>query len=41
MERVPAALAAAEVLTPEGARVPMAETWKDRTAVLVFVRQFG
>jgi hypothetical protein len=41
MERVPSDLAEAEVLTPEGASVRIAETWEDRPVVLAFVRHFG
>jgi hypothetical protein len=39
--RVPRELAEAEVWTPDGSRVAIAETWRERTAILAFVRHFG
>jgi hypothetical protein len=41
IERVPDALAGAEVRTPEGEAVRLGNVWRDRTAVLAFVRHFG
>lgn len=41
VERVPEALAGAEVLTPEGEAVRLSAVWKARTVVLAFVRHYG
>lgn len=35
------ALAAAEVRDPEGASRPLGHAWRQRPAVLVFIRHFG
>jgi hypothetical protein len=35
------ALAAIEVLDPEGRPQPLGATWRERPAVLVFLRHFG
>lgn len=40
-EPVPAALAQAEVLDAEGRPHQMAELWRERPAVVLFVRHFG
>ena len=41
MDRVPAALADAEVVSSSGARVRLGSTWANRPVALVFVRHFG
>jgi hypothetical protein len=40
-ELAPGGLVQAEVLTPEGERVRLADTWSTRPAVLALVRHFG
>jgi len=40
-ERVPPALAGAEVLSTHGERVRLADTWREGPVVLAFVRHFG
>jgi hypothetical protein len=41
MERVPGDLGRARVLTPAGETVDVADFWKEKPAVLAFVRHFG
>jgi hypothetical protein len=41
MEKIPEALAQAEVLDEHGAPHKMAELWAERPAVVHFVRHFG
>jgi hypothetical protein len=41
MDTVPSALAQAEVLDAHGQPHKMSELWKERTAVVHFVRHFG
>lgn len=40
-ERVPQGLATAVLRTPGGEAAALAEAWKERPAVLAFVRHFG
>ena len=40
-QEVPAALAATEVLDEQGKTIRLAELWRDRPAVIVWVRHFG
>jgi hypothetical protein len=41
MERIDARVASATVLDLEGQPHPLGTLWRERTAVLVFVRHFG
>jgi len=41
MHRVSPALAAAKLIDRHGAEHVLSEAWRDRTAVLVFLRHFG
>ena len=34
-------LGQAEVLSPDGDRLPLAQSWQDHDTVLVFIRHFG
>ena len=40
-EPVPAAFAQARVVDLDGATHPLADAWRDRPAVLIFLRHFG
>jgi hypothetical protein len=41
MSTIPEELSAASVLDEQGASRPLGSTWRERTALLVFVRHFG
>ncbi len=38
---VPAAIAAAQVLDSDGVSRPLAEAWRERPAILIFLRHYG
>ena len=41
METIAPALASAKVLDEEGNPHPLADAWREKTAVIAWVRQFG